>query len=202
MDIFNKAFAPPSGLETDLFVIFPTDVSYYKSDYETVIKCKEPLRLWSQSTWPEASFTAEENKHDLQLHVEDNLTHAAYGYMIYSLDRQQCFGSIYVNPVAPVIANYQLSEDERQRISQLDARIDFWTNSESEDPNRIPRLDLELMTAMKRWFVDEWKIQVGFAARRGMTARADIYAQLGLLLIADVTKTEADGSSVSLLLFN
>ncbi len=202
LDIFRKSFEPPRGLETEAFVIFPTDVSYFEPDYRTVMKCQKSLKLWSQSEWPEDSFNAEENKQDLQAHVEDNIKHSAYGFMIFSPDRTKCYGSLYVNPIGPVILNYKMTDLQRRALSQIDARVDFWTNSECEDESTLPELDRLLTKRMHRWFTEEWKIRAAFSARRGMVLREKLYLDLGLKPIADITKIEVDGSSVSLLLFN
>ncbi len=203
MDIFKKSFVAPIGLETEAFVIFPTDVLYFESDYLTVMRCRKPLRLWSQSDWPEDSFTAEQNKQDLQAHVEDNEKHSAYGYMIYSPDRTKCYGSVYVNPIGPVLLNYKMTELQRRALLQVDARVDFWTNSECEDGSTFPLFDdLLLAKRLVQWFSDDWKIRAAFSARRGMTTRAQVYTDLGLKPLADITKIEVDGSSVSLILFD
>ncbi|NUN05822.1 MAG: hypothetical protein HUU57_08670 [Bdellovibrio sp.] len=91
--IFHLDFRNPHLLKTDNLIIFPTDTDYFESDDAAVMKSKNVLRLWSQSDCPE----------DLGHHVEDNTNHAAYGYLIYSLDRKVCYGSLYVNPTLPVL---------------------------------------------------------------------------------------------------
>ncbi len=165
MDIFKKTFEPPSGFETETFVIFPTDASYFEPDYLTVMKCRKSLRLWSQSKWPEDSFTAEQNKQDLQAHVEDNLKHSAYGYMIFSCDRTKCYGSLYVNPIGPVLLNYKMTELQRRELLQIDARVDFWTNSDCDDDESTSP-QLVLTKRLVQWFTEDWKIRAAFSARR------------------------------------
>lgn len=102
MNIFRPDFHPPQAFESEAIVIFPTNEAFYLSDHEAVMASKEALRVWSQSDWPEDSFTPEQNRDDLLLHVADNKNHEAYGYMIYSPNRKNCFGSLYVNPLAGI----------------------------------------------------------------------------------------------------
>jgi hypothetical protein len=157
--------------------------------------------LWSQSNWPEDTFTVEQNREDLQHHVEDNQVHSAYGYMIFSVDRTKCFGSLYVNPIQPVLDNYELNGDQRRAIIANDARIDFWTDAEC-DSKQHDGFEQELVPLLKNWFAEQWKIKAAFAARKGMDRRQEVYREAHLSLIADIVKTEVDGSSVSLLLYN
>lgn len=138
------------------------------------MKSKDILRVWSQSTWPEDDFTPLQNKEDLAGHVQDNVEHTAYGYMIYSLDKRVCYGSLYVNPLSTVLENYNLDVNQEKLIHACQARIDFWVVAGE------PELEKEITREILEWFSKVWKIHPLFSAREGMTLREEIYSELGL----------------------
>lgn len=175
MNIFNLEFAWPKEAFAKDFVLFPTNVDFSYSDYQIVMANREYLRLWSQSSWPEDHFTAEQNAEDLKFHIEDNKNHAAYGFMIYSLDRKTCFGSIYVNPLKSVLKNYDITEAQIKEISKSSARIDCWI-----DQNLQTHFEKQIIEFLINWFKQTWKVKAIFTARPGMSRRIDIYESLGL----------------------
>lgn len=190
--IFHLEFKNPQLLKMDNFIIFPTDAGYFESDHTAVMKSKKILRIWSQSDWPEDDFSLEQNKEDLGHHVEDNVNHTAYGYMIYSIDRKVCYGSLYVNPILPVLENYMVDSAEENLIRSKDARIDYWV-VEGE-----PQLEKQITEALQKWFSDEWKINAAFSARVGMDQRIKIYQELGIKKGATLKSRTSD---INLLLF-
>jgi len=194
MDIFSRNFAPPSQFVAHDFVLFMTDVRYALPDHEAVMKSRESLRIYSQSEWPEDDFTVEQNREDLQRHVDDNNNHEAYGYMIFSPDRRVCYGSLYVNPLTRVSEHYALTPELKTKLEQHDARIDFWlVEGIDEKPAE------NVLAGVRGWFKREWKIRPLFSARREMTGRRDLYQKAGLKLQADLQGNE---SHVNLLLFS
>jgi hypothetical protein len=190
MSIFRPKFQPPRTFENESLVIFPTDEAFYLSDYEAVMKSKNGLRVWSQSDWPKDSFTAEENKEDLLHHVADNKTHAAYGYMIYAPDHKTCYGSLYVNPLAPIPENYSISTEDAAMLAGYDARLDFWV------VDGEAALERQITESLREWMKEGWAIRALFACRREMRERQAIYRALGLELLLD-----ASGKSGNLMLF-
>lgn len=193
MDIFTTNFTPPLELKTDQFHLFPTDAALYASDYEAVMKSRASLRVWSQSDWPEDTFTSEQNRDDLMLHVADNQKHEAYGFMLYTLDRKQCLGSVYVNPLATVLSNYSLTAADRDLVAANNARIDFWV---SDDVNET--LERSVTVAIRDWLKNDWKIKALFSAREGMARRLRIYETMGSEKAASLTGREP---GISLLLY-
>ncbi|CAN5592381.1 hypothetical protein BH10BDE1_BH10BDE1_31210 [soil metagenome] len=193
MDIFTTNFMPPLELKTDQFHLFPTDAALYTSDYEAVMKSRGSLRVWSQSNWPEDTFTVEQNRDDLMLHVADNQKHEAYGFMLYTLDRNQCLGSVYVNPLSTVVSNYSLTVADRELVEANNARIDFWV---SDDVNE--RLEKSITVSIRDWLKNDWKINALFSAREGMARRIQIYEAIGLEKAASLTGREP---GISLLLY-
>ena len=191
MNIFRPDFQAPQTFENEAVVIFPTNEAFYHSDYEAVIKSKEGLRIWSQSSWPEDSFTPEQNRDDLLLHVADNKSHSAYGYMIYSPDRKTCLGSLYVNPLASLADNYNISAEEAAALAEFDARLDFWV------VDGEGALEKQITESIRDWLSEGWKIRPLFACRREMRERQAIYQSLGLTLFLDLTGKNA-GSNLML----
>lgn len=189
MELFNIKFHPPSGFTKDQFCLFFTDDSFYEEDYKAVMDSKEILRIWSQSSWPEDSFTPQENKEDLKHHIEDNQTHSAYGYMIFSADKKKCLGSVYVNPLQPVADNYSMTDNEKAALTKFDARIDYWT---------IAGMEKEVFLELHNWFLEEWRINPLFAARKGMQERLEVYDSLKVGLKYDLKSKTSD---MSLLLY-
>lgn len=194
MNIFVPEFKPPQILAADQFVLFPTDTNYYKSDYEAVMQSRDYLRIWSQSPWPEDDFTAQQNRDDLQHHVDDNMSHAAYGYIIYSPDRTICYGSLYLNPLAHVPDNYTVTDEERHVILNHHARVDCWIAPQIE-----AEFERKILEAIQTWLKSEWKIRALFSARIGLDRRQDLYRDMGLQRVADL---KSKTSNMTLLLFN
>lgn len=191
MDIFTKTYSPPQELQTKDFCLFPTNQDFYLSDYEAVVKSRDLLRDWSQSQWPEDDFTPEQNKEDLGQHVQDNIDHSAYGYMIYSLDKTICFGSVYVNPLSPVPDNYHTTKEEETLLASHQARIDYWVIDD-------PILDEKITKELRAWFKDVWRIKVFFSARIQMKVRLEIYQRLHYKKALDLKSKTSD---MTLLLF-
>ena len=193
MNIFTKDFTPPTELITDTFCIFPTSDKFYQSDYVTVMRNASMLRIWSQSSWPEDDFTPQQNKADLAQHIDDNHTHAAYGFMIYSPDHSKCYGSVYVNPISNVAENYIVNVDEKKIIDAHHARIDYWVIEEDS------HLEKEITQKLKNWFNDTWKIKTLFSARLGLEKRLYVYRELNYSCQLNLKSKTSD---MSLLLFS
>lgn len=192
MNIFTKKFNPPKTFSSSSFHLFPTNNDFYQSDFEAVMANKEMLREWSQSTWPEDDFTPKQNFDDLAQHIEDNQTHAAYGYMIYSKDNKKCFGSLYVNPIANVPDNYKTTADEALLIKGYHARIDCWIIEDASD------LEKNIIKELITWFEEVWEINVLFSARPKLHKRMNIYKELNRPLRFNL---QSKTSNMMLLLF-
>ena len=190
--LFTMDFSPPLELVTPEFILFPTNDKYNQYDYVAVMRNMEMLRIWSQSTWPEDDFTPKQNKEDLQLHIEDNRTHAAYGYMLFEPEFARCYGSAYVNSLEAVKNNYEITPEQKNLLDQYDARVDFWVIEDGSDLEKI------ITEELRNWFKDTWKINVLFSARVGLDKRIQIYNELGMDL---KMKVKSKTSNVNLLLF-
>lgn len=191
MNIFHQSFSPPLSFETSRFIIFPTDPELFRSDYSAVMNNKNMLRIWSQSEWPEDSFSPEENREDLKLHRQDNESHSAYGYMIYTPDRNVCLGSVYVNSLVRIAENYDVSEAGLRTLEHFDARIDYWFTEGQ------PQAEEDLTLELAGWFRREWKISPLFSARPGMDVRQEIYQKLNFKKELGIT-----GKNMELILYS
>lgn len=173
--IFNKAFTPPAEYklpEHDI-ILFQTDTHYFLTDFDAVNDSKDYLRAWSSSQWPLDEFTAEDNKQDLQFHVDDNEDHVAYGYMIYSSDLNVCLGSVYVNPLAEWDSFHSLQQGVDPRL-QFQARIDYWVRQGD------PILEEKILRILIPWFRNVWKIKVLYTTRPALQIRNSLYQKMNL----------------------
>lgn len=174
MNIFTTAYTPPQGFETEACSCFFTDPGFYQSDFDAVIASRDNLRIWSDSGWPEDNFTAEINREDLQLHVDDNEAHEAYGYMLYDPTRTRCYGSLYVNPTTRMAENYEFTNGTEAVLQHFDARIDYWLSSDIRD------MHLQLSRSICHWIRDSWAIRAGFTVRERAHDRIKLYDAIGL----------------------
>lgn len=183
--IFTKEFTPPQMLllSEENIVVFPTDQKYSNEDYEAVIISRKFLHIWGGDTWPDNSFTPDDNYNDLAYHVEDNNTHRAYGYMIFSADKKTCLGSLYVNPLA-LWPNYHDLVEGRDPREEFHARIDYWLRSDQ------PELETLLVPIMKTWFKDVWKINPLLVSKPGFDERNDLFKKMGLIPVASFSSKE------------
>lgn len=192
MDIFKTSFNPPQTLTTERFCLFPTNQFFSASDFEAVMANKELLRNWSQSSWPEDDFTLKQNHEDLGQHVQDNIDHTAYGYMLYSLDKEVCYGSVYINPLSKTPEYYHTTEAERSVLLAHHARIDCWIIEDSSD------LEKTILIELRKWFKETWKINPLFSARVQLEKRIQLYEELGMKKQLDL---KSQTSEMTLLLF-
>lgn len=184
MNIFTPEYRPSSGFSTPELIAFPTDLSFYWSDYQAVMQEKNYLRIWSQSTWPEDDFTAQQNSEDLALHVEDNQTHRAYGYMLYTPDKKFCLGSVYFNSLASLNKWYDINEtDHTNLLNKFAARIDYWC---------VQGMDKKITMALHEWVKSEWQINVLWASRDQLTERTKTFSALASCLEARLKSKETN----------
>jgi hypothetical protein len=177
--IFVKEFNPPQELllkEEDI-ILFPTDKNYSDEDYVAVVMSRDFLREWGGDSWPEDSFSPTENFNDLENHVQDNISHRAYGYMIFSADKKKCLGSLYVSSLLSWSEYHELISgvDPREKFQ---ARIDYWTRSDEPELERI------LIPKIQKWFKEVWKIKTVVVSKPGLIVRNPIIKELKLLPIA------------------
>jgi hypothetical protein len=177
--IFTKDYNPPQELvllQEDI-AFFPTNTDYSNEDYEAVIVSREFLHVWGGDTWPDLFFSPKDNFDDLGQHVEDNISHRAYGFMIFTADRKKCLGSVYINPLDcwPNYHNLTAGVDPRE---SFDARIDYWTRSD------MPELELILIPILAQWFQKDWKINPLLVSKPGFKIRNKIILNMGLEAVA------------------
>lgn len=187
--IFVPEFNPPETATSERLnlVLFPTNQAYSEPDYEAVMESKEFLRHWSQSSWPEETFTAQENHDDLKLHIDDNHTHRAYGYMIFTQDKKRCLGSLYVNPVHTWPQYHDLIEGQRPE-EVLDARIDFWLRDSVRE-----EFEMIFVYFLADWMREVWKIKAAIVSRDTLTERNEWIEDLELPLVCKLKSKTTGG---------
>ncbi|GAA5317565.1 MAG: hypothetical protein AseanaTS_27700 [Candidatus Pelagadaptatus aseana] len=108
---------------------------------------KERLRsvFASQTEWPRDDMTLLENKNDLIRHQREFENREAFAYSIFTPDRQEYVGCVYINPT---------------KVQKYDTEVFLWVTDEYIEAEE------QLLSTMKTWLSDEWPFQaIGFPGR-------------------------------------
>jgi len=146
MGFYPKHASVPETLQTDRLLLRPLRETDAALDYDAVMSSADQLHWWSQSTWPSAVFTLEENRADLMRHEREHLDREAFTYTVMNLNETYCLGCVYIMP---------LPEQARQVCAEAaySAHVGFWvrTSELGED------LDAHLFETLRNWFSKEWE---------------------------------------------
>lgn len=187
MSFYSYDQPVPELLCTSDFLIRPLRTTDAQLDYEAVMSSTASLRIWSASDWPQDSFSFSENMTDLAMHEAEHEARIAFGYTIMAPDESRCLGSIYINDLEPLRANYACDHKSAAALAELEARVEFWLR----DDAAAAGLDRRLVDALLGWLAREWPFRrVAFGSRRGMDARRRVYEEAGLRAIARLTVPE------------
>jgi hypothetical protein len=133
----------------------PIVVGDTEMDYVAVMETREYLRLWRQSTWPEDDFTVEANREDLVNLEERHSAHRAFTYTVLDPDGTRCLGCVYVFPTsATFLAKCTVTPVGDDEWADVDAVVFFWVRRPQMDIG----MDERLLTALRAWFRQEWKL--------------------------------------------
>lgn len=171
----------PTSLETDDFILRAQAEEHNEDDYRAVMLSKAHLREWSDSPWPEDSFSLKDNLKDLKGHIDEAEAGSAYGFSVFSPDEDEILGSVYVEPVAPMLPAYVHTAKQKKLLEEFGARIEYWLRPELEADAAWHSRFLE---QLKRWLDEEWSLDAVFGSRRGMKARRKFYESHGLKEVA------------------
>jgi len=167
--------APPGG--SPAFALVPQETSHVEADYEAVMSCREHLRAWSMSEWPEDGFTLEQNRADLAGHIDDARRGLAYGYTVFAPGGDAVWGSLYVNPIDWFREHYLLDEQADIAFAQALVEVDYWMLPDREEDVACHRLFVETVQA---WLVDDWGFERPlWGSRQPMEARRRFLARIG-----------------------
>ncbi|SMB78226.1 hypothetical protein [Deinococcus hopiensis] len=178
----------PTELVTPRFALRRQQLTDNAVDYDAVMDSQGDLRIWSDSTWPEDTFTLKENAQDLAMHIGEHDRDEAYGFSIFSADQGQFLGSLYVNQVAPFIDNYRTDSQTAERLKQVDARVEYWLRRGVDRA-----FEMEFLRAVQAWMVEAWWFQrVAFGSRRGMHEQRGRYEAAGMTELAQLIAKEGE----------
>ncbi|SMB86210.1 hypothetical protein [Deinococcus hopiensis] len=185
----NPAQLPvPTKCVTPHFVLRRQQLTDNPVDYDAVMASREELRIWSDSAWPEDTFTLEENVEDLAMHIGEHDRDEAYGFSIFSADEAEFLGSLYVNRVAPFIDHYRADPQTVEQLNQVDARVEYWLRRGVDHA-----FEVAFLAAIRAWMSQAWWFsRVAFGSRRGMHEQRGRYEAAGLTELAQLVAKEGE----------
>ncbi|BDP44433.1 hypothetical protein DAETH_44020 (plasmid) [Deinococcus aetherius] len=155
-------------------------------DYEAVMDSRHELRVWSDSEWPEDSFTPQANLEDLHMHIGEHDRDEAYGFSVFTPDERTLLGSLYLSEVAPFLDSYHVSDAEREVLARAGVRVESWLRRGTTEA-----LEREFLEAVRRWLAEAWWFEgVVYGSRRGAEAQRAVYEAAGLREIAYLTSRD------------
>lgn len=176
----------PAALITPLFTLRRQTPDHNAADYAAVMDSKEELRLWSDSEWPEDDFTPQANLEDLRMHIGEHDRDEAYGFSIFTPDGRTLLGSLYLSEVAPFLANYQASDEERAVLAQAQVRADYWLRRGTD-----AAFEQAFLAAVRAWLDRDWWFDRAlFGSRRGAEAQRAAYEAAGLREVVRLTSKD------------
>jgi hypothetical protein len=173
----------PEILETPRFILRRQHPSDNALDYEAVMDSSALLHEWSHSNWPTEDFTLSDNAEDLAGHIEDFENNLAYGFSIFTPCQTRLLGSLYLEPVAPFIDDYQVNPAVLTQLKDFDVRVEYWLRRGTTE-----RFEIDFLNTIIGWLKDDWWFaNPVFGARRDMALRRTRYHQVGLIPAAVLT---------------
>jgi RimJ/RimL family protein N-acetyltransferase len=147
MDFVPEAFAVPTQLETDHFVLEPLGPQHNESDYAAWSSSREHIHAtpgWEDSNWPD-DRDLDANRRDLERHAEDFRNRGGFTYTVLDPGKSEVIGCVYIYPA---------------RDSEEDARVLSWVRADRSE------LDTELWRAVSDWIAADWPFEtVDYAVR-------------------------------------
>jgi hypothetical protein len=178
MLFFPNEVSVPEGLTTGEMFLRPLRTAHVGLDYEALMASNEMLQMWSQSSWPSADFTLEENWKDLDRHEQEHLKREAFTYTVLNSTGDQCLGCVYIQPLSDELQNAQSVRDAVGGEGCA-AFVRFWVR----ESRLVDDLDRQLIEALFTWFEKAWPFAVVlFRTARGNSRQVKLFESLGLLL--------------------
>jgi hypothetical protein len=170
----------PAELRTDEFVLRPIVADDAELDFAALMETREYLRLWEQSSWPEDDFTVEANRADLVGLEERHAAHRAFTYTVLDPNGTQSLGCVYIFPTsATFLAKSAVTQVGDDEWGNVDAVVYFWVRLSQMQEG----LDARLLTALRAWFTDEWKLErVVYVTNEQFTQQVDLIERTDLSL--------------------
>lgn len=118
-------------------------------DYQALMASKDFLRRWSNSSWPEDTFTIQDNLNDLEWHYDEFKEKTAFTYTILNLEKNHCLGCIYIRPVASLLS---ISPEELSRLAAFHFFVSYWVI----DSIRDTALENQIFSTLYEWLQTDW----------------------------------------------
>lgn len=159
------------------WVLEPQRLAHNERDYAAVMASREHLRAWSHSDWPEDDFTLTANADDLASHIDDARQGLAYGYSVFSSERNELLGSLYLNPTDFLTEHYHTDEPTRQLLVAALVEVDYWLVPAREADFAFHR---DFALTVDRWLRTDWGYaRPLYGSRRAMDARREFFLRIG-----------------------
>lgn len=185
MRFFPSETPVPEGLRAGEMWLQPLRTAHVALDYEALMASHEMLRMWSQSSWPSADFTIEENWKDLDRHEQEHLNREAFTYTVLDSTGTLCLGCVYLQPLSDELQNAQSVRDAVGEEACA-AVVRFWVR----ESRLADDLDRQLIEALFTWFEREWPFAlVLFRTARDDSRQVRLFESLGLALQHEVKDT-------------
>lgn len=180
MAFYPDSDDPPARLLTGEFLLEPLHPRHVALDYAALMVSNDMLQMWSQSNWPAADFTLEENLADLQMHWDEHRQRVAFTYTVLNPAGDECLGCVYIKPLTWWLERGKAGAEAIARVPDFSAVTTFWVRQ----PRVADDLDRRLLAVLQNWFAsDSW----AFAAMAYGTNEQDT-RQIALLEAAGLAR--------------
>ncbi|MCA9296384.1 MAG: GNAT family N-acetyltransferase [Phycisphaerales bacterium] len=146
---WSAEFEPPHTLVTSRVRLEPLGPRHAERDYKAFMGSQAHLqRTLHWGSWPNPSFTLEQNRSDLARHEGEFKAHEAYAYTVLSPDGSEALGCIYLDPDDP--------DDETTAVNPRHAMLSYWVTEDQLSTD----LDRHLVSSVLTWIRGEFPIDV------------------------------------------
>ncbi len=168
----------PAELKDDTFWLRPLRIGDATLDYEALMVSVEMLRRWGGGSWPEDSFTVEDNVQDLAMHEREHLAREAFTYTVLTPSGDQCLGCVYLDPLARVLSMGGIVEPEIvPPLADYQAVARFWVRQ----TRLADELDRQLFAMLVPWLRSAWHFgQVYFRTNEWDVRQVKLLEDAGL----------------------
>ena len=145
-------------------------------DFQAVMSCKEYLRRWSNSVWPEETFKIEDNLFDLEWHYQEYQQKIAFTYTILNPEKTKCLGCIYIRPTASI---QSLTTEETGILEPYPFFCSYWVIDEV----RNTEMEELLFSDLNKWLENIWNFHgIIFTTNKHIPEQNIIFRNFGLEL--------------------
>ena len=164
--------AVPERLLRDGFLLEPLHPRHTALDHAALMDSLDLLRRWSQTPWPTADFTLDENRSDLQHHWDEQIARVAFTYTVMDPAGDRCRGCVYIRSLESLV-NWVARGEEVTLTGATSVPADsavftFW----AREPEIAFDADRDLLGLMLDWLRGpEWAFQHVYASTNAAMPR-------------------------------